>query len=304
MYNFSDKEWGLVLAGGGGKGAYQAGVFRALEEKGITDYVTAVSGASVGALNLVLFAAGDATLARAIWGDISPEQFLDIEPDMIDMEEGFVSRDGLIKIINDYINLDIVRSSDRRLYVSTTEYDNLGEGEGKLKYFSLNYRSGAEIKDILLASSALPIIYPPVEIDGKMYRDGGIKDNLPIRPLYIEGIRNFIVVGLSTESKINYDLYPEAKFLFIKPRKSIGDFWDGTLDFTSKGAKIRMEIGYMDAIREIEFYGKDDLESREKYKIQELTDYQKLGYQYRQMALEARVDGHMSDINRLLERYR
>lgn len=304
MYNFSDKEWGLVLAGGGGKGAYQAGVFRALEEKGIGDYVTAVSGASVGALNLVLFAAGNASLAKTIWGDISPEQFLDIEPDMIDMEEGFVSRDGLVKIINDYINLDIVRNSDRRLYVSTTEYDDLGEREGKVKYFSLNYRSGDEIKDILLASSALPIIYPPVEIGGKMYRDGGIKDNLPIRPLYIEGIRNFIVVGLSPESKINYDLYPDANFLFIKPRKSIGDFWDGTLDFTSKGARIRMEIGYMDAIREIEFYGKDDFESREKYKIQELSDYQKLGYQYRQMTLEDRVDSHMSDINRLLERYK
>ena len=205
MFNFSDKEWGLVLAGGGGKGAYQAGVFKALEEIGISDYVTAVSGASVGALNLVLFAAGDAALARKIWGDISPEQFLDIEPGMIDMEEGFVSRDGLLKIIDDYVNLDIVRNCDRRLYVSTTEYDEFGEGDGKVKYFSLNYRSGNEIKDILLASSALPIIYSPVKIEGKMYRDGGIKDNMPIRPLYIEGIRNFIVVGLSQESKINYD---------------------------------------------------------------------------------------------------
>ena len=134
--------------------------------------------------------------------------------------------------------------------------------------------------------------------------DGGIKDNMPIRPLYIEGIRNFIVVGLSTESKINYDLYPDANFLFIKPRKSIGDFWDGTLDFTSKGARIRMEIGYMDAIREIEFYGRDDFESKEKYKIQELADYQKLGYQYRQMTLEDCVDSHMNDINRLLDRYK
>lgn len=304
MYNFSDKEWGLVLAGGGGKGAYQAGVFKALEESGISDYVTAVAGASVGALNLVLFAAGNAELARQIWGDISPEQFLDIEPDMIDMQEGFVSRDGLLKIIDDYVNLDIVRNCDRRLYVSATEYDELGQGDGKVKYFSLNYRTVEEIKNILLASSALPVIYSPVEIEGKMYRDGGIRDNMPIRPLYIEGIRNFIVVGLSTESKINYDLYPDAKFLFIKPRKSIGDFWDGTLDFTSRGARIRMEIGYMDAIREIEFYDRDDFEAHEKYKMQEMTDYQKIGYKYRQMTLEERVGGHMSDINRLMDKYK
>ena len=304
MYNFSDKEWGLVLAGGGGKGAYQSGVFRALEEKGITDYVTAVSGASVGALNLVLFAAGDAALAQTIWRDISPEQFLDIEQDMIDMEEGFVSRDGLLRIIDEYVNMDILRTSERRLYVSTTEYELNNENDGRVKYFSINYRPNNEIKDILLASSALPVIYPPVKIGDKLYRDGGIKDNMPIRPLYIEGIRNFIVVGLSTESKINYDLYPDANFIFIKPRKSIGDFWDGTLDFTSKGARIRMEIGYMDAIREIEFYGRDDFESKEKYKIQELADYQKLGYQYRQMTLEDCVDSHMNDINRLLDRYK
>lgn len=54
MKDFSKDEWGLVLAGGGGKGAYQAGAFKALWEYGIQDYITAVSGASVGALNAVL----------------------------------------------------------------------------------------------------------------------------------------------------------------------------------------------------------------------------------------------------------
>lgn len=50
---------GLVLAGGGGKGAYQIGVWRYLKEKGLDQYVGGVSGTSVGALNAVLFAAGD-----------------------------------------------------------------------------------------------------------------------------------------------------------------------------------------------------------------------------------------------------
>ena len=304
MYDFSQNQWGLVLAGGGGKGAYQAGVFKALEEKGISEYITGVSGASVGALNLVLFESGDINMTETVWGDISPEQFLEVDPLMIDFKEGFVSREGLLDIIDNYINLEEIRMSERRLYVAVTEFDENGEGEGKARYFSLNYRTVKEIKDILLASSALPVIYSPVEIEGKKYRDGGLKDNLPIGPLYAEGIRNFVVVGLSTETKINYDKYPGAQFLFIKPRRSIGEFWDGTLDFTSKGARIRMELGYIDAIREIEFYGRNDGAATEEYKLQEITDYKKLEYKFRQMSLEENIDGHMDDLKRLMDKYK
>ena len=46
---------GLVLSGGGAKGGYEAGVYKALEEMGITERLTAFAGTSVGALNAVLF---------------------------------------------------------------------------------------------------------------------------------------------------------------------------------------------------------------------------------------------------------
>lgn len=47
---------GLVFAGGGGKGAYQIGVWKALIEKGLDKYVTCISGTSIGGLNSALFA--------------------------------------------------------------------------------------------------------------------------------------------------------------------------------------------------------------------------------------------------------
>jgi NTE family protein len=47
---------GLVFSGGGGKGAYEIGVWKAFKEYGIDKYVCAVSGTSVGALNAALFA--------------------------------------------------------------------------------------------------------------------------------------------------------------------------------------------------------------------------------------------------------
>ena len=305
MKNFAENEWGLVLAGGGGKGAYQTGVFRALAEKKVDDYITAVSGASVGALNLALFAMKDINVAENVWKNISPEKFLDIEPDMIDMKEGFMSREGLLQIISDYIDLDMVSTSDMSLYAATTEYDENGMGDGKSRYFSLNYRSRKEITDILLASSALPAIYEPVCIDGKIHRDGGLRDNLPVAPLYAEGIRHFIVVGLSVGTQINYDRFEDAEFVFIKPKYSIGEFVDGTLDFTAEGAKKRMEIGYIDAIRELEFSDKDlnDENNMILYQTAVDRDYQKLSYEFRKADLENEVNSNMNRLNDIIKKY-
>jgi NTE family protein len=303
MFNFSDHEWGLVLSGGGGKGAYQAGVFKALEQYGIVDSITAVSGASVGALNMALFDNANSELAYKIWGEISPQQFLKLDDNFEDFTEGILSRDGLINIIDTYINLDDLRNSQRRLYVSVTEYDNLSDSTGQVKYLSLNYNNNKDIKDILLASSALPIIYPPVEMNGKFYRDGGIKDNLPIAPLYMEGIRNFIVVGMSPNTVIDYSKYPDAKFLFIKPHKSIGEFWDGTLDFTSLGAKIRMELGYLDAVRDIEYFEKEDEISKQEYNNSVNNDYLNMKYKSKQMLIKNTINNEMDKINKIINKY-
>ena len=304
MYNFSDKEWGLVLAGGGGKGAYQAGVFKALEQYGIGDYITAISGASVGALNMVLFDNANSILAEKIWGDISPSQFLTLDDNIIELKEGIVSREGLLNLIDEYINLDNLRNSQRKLYVSLTEYGRYGEGEGIVKYITLNYNSDKKIKDYLLATSAIPIVYAPVEIDGKMYRDGGIRDNLPIKPLYDEGMRNFIVVALSHNTKISYEDFPDANFLFIKPHKSIGDFFDGTLDFSSRGAQLRMELGYLDGVRELEYFGRDDEDSKRLYTNSINNDYLNMEYKARQKTLEGRINTAMNKINNLIDKYK
>ncbi len=63
---------GLVFEGGGGKGAYQIGVWKALHEIGLDKHIAAVSGTSVGALNAFLFAYGDYDLALKIWTELTP----------------------------------------------------------------------------------------------------------------------------------------------------------------------------------------------------------------------------------------
>lgn len=67
---------GLVLSGGGAKGAYQAGAFMALYELDIADKVTVVSGTSIGALNALLFAMQSKYLCKKMWGEISFKDIL------------------------------------------------------------------------------------------------------------------------------------------------------------------------------------------------------------------------------------
>ena len=70
------KKIGLVLAGGGGKGAYHIGVWKALRETGLDQYVSAISGTSVGGLNAALFLQGDFERVEEIWKNISVEKIL------------------------------------------------------------------------------------------------------------------------------------------------------------------------------------------------------------------------------------
>jgi len=63
----SAENFGLVLSGGGAKGAYQVGVWKALEDYGISNQITVISGTSVGALNAALFACSDLGEAEKLW---------------------------------------------------------------------------------------------------------------------------------------------------------------------------------------------------------------------------------------------
>src|SRR5262245_34888613 len=61
--------FGIVLAGGGGRGAYQIGCWKKLKELGL-DRFSVISGTSVGALNAALIAAGDVPQAVRLWEDL------------------------------------------------------------------------------------------------------------------------------------------------------------------------------------------------------------------------------------------
>lgn len=77
------KGLGLVLAGGGTKGAYQIGAWQALEEAGLMKYITGISGSSIGAFNSALMLNGELSLAKKIWEEASFFDFVNLNDELI-----------------------------------------------------------------------------------------------------------------------------------------------------------------------------------------------------------------------------
>lgn len=257
---------GLVLSGGGAKGAYEIGVWRALRELNIEKFIKVISGTSIGALNAMLFLQGDLEVAENLWCSISKETILPTDhKDLVArgilialgaknmsfikkympkaLEAGKISRNGLIDIINEYLNFEKILNSGKVCYATCTELPELLP-----KYFKINEYDIETIKSILLATSALPMIYDSEQVRDNKYLDGGMVDNTPIQPVYGENCDIIIVVHLVKDSYINKSLYPNTKFIDIIPNSIDEGVIDGILDFTLDGARKRIKQGYYDTI--------------------------------------------------------
>lgn len=251
---------GLVFAGGGGKGAYQIGVWKALRETGLDYYVSAVAGTSVGGLNAALFLQGDYEKAEGIWRNISPEQILSAPIRQGKTEKhgfGMFTRDGLTEIIEKSLDMSVFDRSDKNCYLSCykrkedcarREEGSVSNGilEERASYFNMREFSYEERKRLLLATSALPFVFPEEKVRDMYLVDGSVKDNVPVEPLCrLEGCGMVLAVHLNREADIiDADRFSGAQILEIVPQDSLGGVWSGVLDFKPEHARKRILQGY------------------------------------------------------------
>lgn len=94
--------FGLVFSGGGGRGAYQIGVWKALDKLGLASQVKAVSGTSVGALNAAMFVSISPSAAEAIWTGLSRKDILNIR-ELTKITKKGISK-GIAKAVSLYSN--------------------------------------------------------------------------------------------------------------------------------------------------------------------------------------------------------
>jgi len=261
---------GLVFSGGGGKGAYEIGVWKAFKEYGIDKYVCAVSGTSVGALNAALFATTPYEVAENTWENISQDKVLFWDPKKIVKKIGSVpfvakfaksyvpvliatagfgwfSQKGLKSLIENHLDFNSF-SSSIPVYVCATR---VGIDEISTAFQKLNELDRDEIVNWLLASAAIPGVFSPVDINGAEYFDGWICDNTPVTPLLDHNPEFIFAVHLSNDS-LTEETRNKAggrKIWNIVPSEEVGGLISGTMNFTAEKAKKLIEAGYLETIK-------------------------------------------------------
>jgi NTE family protein len=180
----------FVLAGGGSFGAVQVGMLQALIAHGVTPDM--VVGSSVGALNGAYFAglptAGGVEKLAAIWRGLRRQ---DIFPMSLRTLIGFVwrrdfliSHDGIRKLIDDNLPYTNLEQAPLPVHIVTTD---IVSGESVV----LSEGSAAEA---IVASTAIPGAFAPVEYRGRYLADGAISSNTPIQVAIEKGATRLIIL--------------------------------------------------------------------------------------------------------------
>lgn len=256
------KEYGIVLEGGGARGSYQIGAWKALREAGIK--IRGIAGASVGALNGALICMDDLEKAEEIWENIRYSQVIDIDDDVIETVKKLdlkslnlvkVAEDAkkilkdkglditpLKNLIESVVDEDKIRSSDRELYLTTYSVT-----DRELLVLNAKDVPDGEIGDMLLASAYFPA-FRNDKLGGKRYLDGGGWNNVPINILLEHDYKDILVIriyGLGYDSERTTEIPEDVHVTHIAPRQDLG----GILEFDRTRARKNMTLGYYDAKR-------------------------------------------------------
>jgi len=169
--------WGIALSGGGARGIAQVGALQAIDEAEMKP--SCISGTSIGAIVGALYAAG-----------MKPSDMLELlsEKGFLNLFRPKPSLSGLLKMkyLEEVLEKYLPNSFEELgipLHVFAT---NLSKG------MCVDFSTGA-LKEPVIASSSIPVLFEPVEINGEKYVDGGVLNNLPaiaLRPMcdYVLGI--------------------------------------------------------------------------------------------------------------------
>ncbi|MFW5885578.1 MAG: patatin-like phospholipase family protein [Halanaerobium sp.] len=159
---------GIALSGGGVKGFAHLGVLKALEEKGIE--ADLLAGVSAGAIVGSFIASGK-----------KPAEVMELinESDFFDFAKLSIPDRGIFTLDNMTENLK------KSLGVSTFEELKIPfyVGAANIEKARMEYFSQGDLIRIIQASSSIPVLFSPVEINGDLYVDGGLFENLPVSPL-------------------------------------------------------------------------------------------------------------------------
>ena len=238
----------LVLAGGGARGSYQVGVWRALTEIGWNPQI--ITGTSVGSLNGAMFALDLYETARDMWTSIRSQDVMELPEETRNLTElhqflrdvvraGGMDVTPLEEIVERVLDEDALRASPIRFGLVTVEKRGL-----KPRELPLEEIPKGKVKDYLLASAACFPALRAKQIDGVQFLDGGYRDNMPTGLAQKMGAEELVCVDLEG---VGITL-PNRTGL---PTTMVRSYWElgDILHFDPDTARRNIELGYYDTLR-------------------------------------------------------
>lgn len=243
----------VVLSGGGGRGAYQIGVWKALRKLNIKYDI--VTGTSIGSINGVFMTYDDYKTAYKLWNNIDYNKVFNINKN-----QSIYNKEGKKNILINYAKAPIKGGLDikelRKTIIDNINIDkfyesNINYGLVTVKFPSLKpvFLTKKDIKkenlvDYMIASSSAFPAFKMAEIDNEKYIDGGFYDNIPINLAISMGADEVIAVDLRAVGK-KRQLDKNIKLTIISPKSDLGSF----LVMEKYNAKRAIKYGYHDTLK-------------------------------------------------------
>lgn len=170
----SEEKIGVVLSGGGAKGSGQLGMMKYAYEKGIRPHF--ISGISVGSLNATMWAQEEnLDLLESLWREMKGKSDIYrknwFRP--CKLYRSIFDNKPLNRKINKYVNTEKLKNSPIELHIGVIQ---LQSGA-----YTIVDKFHSDYKSMLLASTAIPIVFPAVTWQGNQYVDGGVRNIAPLK---------------------------------------------------------------------------------------------------------------------------
>lgn len=201
----------LVLSGGGGRGAFQVGVIEYLESIGWKPDI--IVGTSIGSMNAAVYAVGGVARLQQMWetiGSHDMQRLLRLKP-----WSSVLDRSPWKRTLEKYAPEDQLAQVTMPLYMVATDITT-GHPAVYTNSEKPDTNKGLYIKvpalkhEHLLASSSIPYVYAPVEVETNRHWDGAVMYNSPLRPAIDADAEEILMVLLSPYHKIEENL-PSAQ---------------------------------------------------------------------------------------------
>lgn len=267
----------IVLSGGGSKGSYQIGVWRALRKLHIKYDI--VTGTSVGALNGALMVQNKFHKAIKLWSKINMQLLFGDEAtnstkikDVLNMYRiNFFKNGGMdVKILEDVIDKYIDKDT---FYNSKIDFGLVAVNLSGKKAVQMKKKDipKDKLSDYLMASASCYPAFQKKDIDGNKFIDGGIFDNMPINLAIDLGADSIIAVdlcapGVKARPKKHVDT------ITIKPNNKLTNF----LNFYEEGSIRNIKFGYNDTMKVFGKYKGYKYTFKKKNIDEAISEYHKL----------------------------